>query len=159
MIEQHRRELEVGVHRCDAQRTRAVGRDVVDIGASLQQRDGRVGVRVAHGEEQRRQTAVRLQLQVGARFDQHVNRGGIAFGRGPHQRGLTSIRFLGVHAGAARQQQPHGVRFARQRRGHQHRLAFLRGAVRIGARFQQALDRGRVAVDGGEVQRRDVVAG
>ena len=121
--------------------------------------DRRLDVRVAHREEQRREAAVRLQLEVGARFEQHVDRGGVAFGRRPHQRRLTSIRFLRVDRRAARQQQPHGVRLPRQRRRHQHRLTFLRDRVRVSASLQQALhDRG-VAVDGGEIERRDVVAG
>ena len=78
---------------------------------------------------------------------------GVALGGGPHQRGLAA-ELLRVRIGAALEQQLHGVRIARIRRQHQHRLAF-RGqhGIRVFAGLEQPRDHGRVAVDGGEVER------
>ena len=78
---------------------------------------------------------------------------GMALRGRPHQRGLTA-ELLRVRIGAAREQQLHGVRIARIRRQHQHRLAF-RGehGVRVFPGLEETRDHGRVAVDGGEIER------
>jgi hypothetical protein len=67
-------------------------------------------VRVADGKQQRREAAGGLRLEIGAGFDEHGGGGGVAFGGRPHQRRLPAVWLDGVHFGAARQQQPDGVR-------------------------------------------------
>jgi hypothetical protein len=158
VLEQRGRKLEVGIDRCNAQRARAVRRNVVDVGTVFQQRKRRLNVSVANRKQQRREAAVGFQREVSACLEEHIDCGGITLSRGPHQRGLAFIRFLGIDLRATRQQQPDRICLSRQRGGHQHRLTFLRSAVRIGAGIEQALDHRGVAIDRREIQRRDVVA-
>jgi hypothetical protein len=150
-IEQQRRELEVGVDRRHAECARAVRSHVVDVGALLQQQLGRFDMCVADRKEQWREAAGRFPLQIGPRFEQHRRCCRIPFGRGPHQRRLPLVRFDGVDLRTARQEQPHRIGPACQRRRHQHRLAFVGSAIGIRAGVEEPLHDGGVAVERGQI--------
>ena len=66
--------------------------------------------------------------------------------------------FARIDRRAVRQQHVRGVDVAGARRRHQRGLAFGPGGVGVGAGLQQPLDHRRVAVDAGQIQRRDAVA-
>ena len=78
--------------------------------------------------------------------------------RGPHQRGLPVPILPRIHVGAVREQHLRRLDAAGAGGGHQRRLAFGAGRVRIGAGLQKLFDHRRVAVDAGQIERRDAVA-
>ena len=104
------------------QRARAGGRDVVDVGARVDEHSGGLDVTVTRGEEQRRRAALRhpevaprvgvargvLQLvrdlradvQVRAILDQHARDIGVLLGDRPHQRALSALVLGRVDVGA-----------------------------------------------------------
>ena len=73
-VQQQRGQIEIGVQDRHAERRRAVGYPVVDVGALRQQElDSLVPV-VAHGEEQRRVAALGALVQLRAEFEQQPRR-------------------------------------------------------------------------------------
>ena len=122
-LEEHRRQLIVGVaggdeERVDADlrggRSGAGGRvgghalkGVVRIRARVEQRHRGVDLSLPRREEERREADLRPVVDVGATPNEHPHDVHVALGGGPHQRRLSAPALLGVDVGAAVEQERH----------------------------------------------------
>ena len=156
-IEQQIGQVPMGVDQGQFQRALARGEGRANVGAGVEQRGGGLDASGTYGEQERIQALFGAHGEVRATGDERADGPGVV-GRGrPHQGRLTRV-VDGVRIRPGIQQCTDGCGVTGSRGGHQHGLAAGDGRVGIGPGRQEPLDDGRVAIDGGEIQRRDAVA-
>ena len=120
---------------------RAVGAELVDVGAGGDQHLGHVDVAVARGEHQRREALVRRAAHTGAASDERFGRSSsLVLRPGPTSAPCMPASFgRGVHFGAAGDERLDHVEVAGPRGSHEGRQPARLRAVRVGARAEQLL--------------------
>ncbi len=175
-LQQRIGDVEVAVDdRVDERRDAVLIRGV-DVGLQRREHVDALDAALAAGEVQRREPARRQpflarlgsdlalpllnrrsRVDVGAVRRQLADDVGMSFGCSPHQRRLSAPAFARVNDGPAGDEHLHGVEMSRPGSRHQRGLALGGRVVGAGSGFQQLVDDRCVAVERGEIERRDAV--
>ena len=169
MLQEKVRQLPVRIRGGHDERTLPVRQRVVGMGARFEERANRIETPRPNGEQDRGESGgrwtregvarfghptarfrgiVRSGVDVGASGDQHANRLRVVPGGRPHEGRLAARAVARVHVSPVVDQRPDGLPAAGACCGHQSGLSAGQRRVRIGARREQEVDDGCVAVDG-----------